>query len=198
MSVTVIIPFVEDRGYLQEAIDSVKNQTYKCKLLLSQSNNSVGYNLNNAIEKCTTDYWVYLCDDDILPIDSIERRLEAMAENDFIHGKGIFMDGDIYTPHKMGILEPTFNDLMQKNHIFGGTCMYRTSWHKRVQWNEELWTGEELDYHLNLLKHGAKIGFCDEFVYLYRKHENQKSNYKTKAYTNKRKAAIKKIREAYE
>jgi hypothetical protein len=41
------------------------------------------------------------------------------------------MDGDIYTPHITGILEPTLNDLLQKNHIFGGTCMYRTSWHNK-------------------------------------------------------------------
>ena len=198
MTVTVIIPYVNDRGYLDKAIESVNNQTYKCSLILSQSENKVGYNLNRAIEKCTTDYWVYLCDDDIMPIDSIEKRVEAMGENDFIHGKGIFMDDEIYTQDIPEITIATFEDLLQKNHIFGGTGMYRTIWHDKVKWNEKLWTGEELDYHLNLLKHGAKIGFCDEFVYLYRKHANQKSNYKTKAYTNRRKEAIKNIRQSYE
>ncbi len=51
--VSIIIPYKIDRGYLNEAIESVKNQTYKgeIELILSQSNGSVSYNLNQGILK---------------------------------------------------------------------------------------------------------------------------------------------------
>jgi len=84
MSVTIIIPFVEDRGYLQEAIESAENQTYKCEILLSQSENNVGYNLNKAIDQCSTEFWVYLCDDDILlPNDFLDEFLFLQEKYDF-------------------------------------------------------------------------------------------------------------------
>lgn len=198
MTVSVIIPYIEDRGFLKEAIQSVENQSYKCELILSKSNNSVGYNLNRGIEKCTTDFWAYLSEDDILPTDSIEKRIEAIGDADFIHAKGVIMDDSIYTPHIPAKLYPTLKDMLKKNHILGGTGMYRTEWHEKVQWNEELWTGEELDFHLNLLSKGAKIAYCDEFVYLYRTHKGQKSAIKSQEYLNKRIKSIKEIRQSYE
>jgi glycosyltransferase involved in cell wall biosynthesis len=166
-------------------------------LILSQSDNSVGYNLNRAIEKCTTEFWVYLCDDDILPVDSVELRMKAMKDNDFIHGNGIVYGSVVASARTPEKKKPTVQDLVEKNHIFGGTGMYRTDLHEKVQWDESLWTGEELDYHMNLLKNDAKIGYVNEFVYVHRIHEEQKSFARTEEYRKKRIKAIKEIRNRY-
>ena len=197
MNCTVIIPYVKDRGFLEKAIESVHEQTVECDLILSQSDNSVGYNLNRAIEKCTTEFWVYLCDDDILPVDSVELRMKAMKDNDFIHGNGIVYGSVVASARTPEKKKPTVQDLIEKNHIFGGTGMYRTDLHEKVQWDESLWTGEELDYHMNLLKNDAKIGYVNEFVYVHRIHEKQKSFAKTEEYRKKRIKAIKEIRNRY-
>ncbi len=197
MNCTVIIPYVKDRGFLEKAIESVHEQTVECDLILSQSDNSVGYNLNRAIEKCTTEFWVYLCDDDILPVDSVELRMKAMKDNDFIHGNGIVYGSVVASARTPEKKKPTVQDLIEKNHIFGGTGMYRTDLHEKVQWDESLWTGEELDYHMNLLKNDAKIGYVNEFVYVHRIHEEQKSFAKTEEYRKKRIKAIKEIRNRY-
>jgi glycosyltransferase involved in cell wall biosynthesis len=197
MNCTVIIPYVKDRGFLKKAIESVHEQTVECDLILSQSDNSVGYNLNRAIEKCTTEFWVYLCDDDILPVDSVELRMKAMKDNDFIHGNGIVYGSVVASARTPEKKKPTVQDLVEKNHIFGGTGMYRTDLHEKVQWDESLWTGEELDYHMNLLKNDAKIGYVNEFVYVHRIHEEQKSFARTEEYRKKRIKAIKEIRNRY-
>ena len=198
MSVSVIIPYVRDRGYLDEAIESVERQTYKCELILSQSDNNVGYNLNKGIERCETEYWVYLCDDDTLPEDSIEKRIEAIEGFDFIHGNGITINKSRHKIVKPIKTDLSFDDLLKRNHIFGGTCMYRTEWRNRVQWDESLWTGEEFDYHLNLLKNGAKIGYIDEEVYKYRIHDEQKSSRKNAENFIRRIRAIQEIRRKYD
>ncbi len=126
MNCTVIIPYIKDRGFLEKAIESVHEQTVECDLILSQSDNSVGYNLNRAIKKCTTDFWIYLCDDDILPVDSVELRMKAMKDNDFIHGNGIVYGSVVASARTPENKKPTVQDLVEKNYIFGGTGMYRT------------------------------------------------------------------------
>jgi len=112
MNCTVIIPYIKDRGFLEKAIESVHEQTVECGLILSQSDNSVGYNLNRAIEKCTTEFWVYLCDDDILPVDSVEIRMKAMKDNDFIHGNGIVYGSVVASARTPENKKPTIQDLV--------------------------------------------------------------------------------------
>ena len=76
--------------------------------------------------------------------------------------------------------------------------MYRTEWRDRVQWDESLWTGEEFDYHLNLLLNGAKLGYLDEVTYHYRIHNEQKSSRKNADNFIRRIRAIKEIRRKYD
>ena len=67
-TVTVIIYFKEDRGWLKEAIQSVKNQRYDGKIeLLLESGGTASENLNKGIRKATGKYLRYLSEDDLLP-----------------------------------------------------------------------------------------------------------------------------------
>lgn len=176
--VSIIIPYKEDRGYLQQAIDSVYNQTYQgeIELILSQSNEGVSYNLNKGIENATGDYIKYLCDDDMLTPNSINDSVEAIKGFDFIHGNAINLHKDRKEYHRASVEIPTFKRMKQGNVIHGGTLMYkREVFEDFGDFDETLWTGEEYEFNLRILSMGAKIGYCSKFLYYYRWHENQKS-----------------------
>jgi len=177
--VSIIIPYVKDRGYLDEAIQSVKDQTYKgeIELILSQSDGRVGFNINRGIEASTGDYVKYLCDDDLLTPNCIADSVIGMDWFDFIHGNAIdfYEDGRVQD-HRAKIKHPTLRDMLLFNQIHGGTLMYRRDVFERFgMWDEELWTGEEYDYNMMLLSNGAKIGYVGSNLYKYRRHSEQKS-----------------------
>jgi len=205
--VSIIIPFKEDRGYLKEAIKSVENQSYSnIELILSQSNQGVSYNLNRGIEKATGDFVKYLCDDDRLPERSIEFSVAAFKEQGFqrvvhfIHGNAInfFPDGktESWFP---SVHEPNLFEMLRNNQIHGGTLMYKRSVFDRFGlFNECLWTGEEYEFNLRILSKGAVIGYCDEFLYEYRRHSGQKSlGNMARDYQTKRRIAIEDIKNMY-
>lgn len=199
--VSVIIPYVKDRGYLNEAIKSVECQDYKgeIELILSQSNKGVSYNLNRGINQATGTYIKYLCDDDKLTLNSISDSVRVMQGNDFIHGNAVnFWNNGQRSLHQPLIKRPTLNDLLTRNHIHGGTLMYRKDVFERFgMFDESLTTGEEYDFNLMLLSKGARIGYCNHFLYLYRRHFEQKSLGRC-SNQHERALLIQEIRERYE
>ena len=85
--VSIIIPYNVDRGWLDQAEESIDRQTFdNIEVIHSQSDNGVSYNLNRGIEKATGDFIKYLCEDDMLTLNSIEDSVNAMEGVDFIHG----------------------------------------------------------------------------------------------------------------
>jgi glycosyltransferase involved in cell wall biosynthesis len=201
MKVTVIIPYKKDRGYLNQAIDSVYSQTYPdVELILSQSDNYVGYNLNRGIEKATGELIRYLCDDDMLQPRSIEFQVKAMGDYDFIQGNAVhFFSGNKKIYHEPIVKYPVLKDLYDNNCIHGGSVMYRkSSFDKFGMFDESLWTGEEFDLNLNWFSQGARMGYVKREVYLYRRHAEQKSiGVQTREYHIARMEAIKQIKDRY-
>lgn len=172
--VSVIIPYKEDR-FLEEAIESVKNQTYKnWELIKVKSDARIGTNINVGASKATGDFIAILAEDDLLPPNSLEDRVNGMKDFDFIHTRGkMFGSRDGEWPLTNPYCD--FNYLLKENGIMGGTPMYRREIFKEFKWDENLWTAEEREFHLQLLYAGKRIGFVDKFCYLYRRHNNQKS-----------------------
>lgn len=176
--VSVIVPYKTDRGYLGEALNSIHQQTYKdYEIILSQSDNTVGVNINEGIKKAKGKYICYLCDDDMLTQNSLKDRVEFLDQNnfDFIHTYAYwYQDGK--TNH-YGLTNPytQFNSVLESNGIHGGTVMYKREIFEKHLYNEELTTGEEWEFHLRILKDGYRLGFCDTYSYLYRRHSEQKS-----------------------
>jgi len=170
------------------------------EIIKSQSDKGVSYNLNRGIEAAQGEYFKYLCDDDMLPPDAISKSLAAITEQSnclALHGKAInFWPNGTQTIHEPAIKHGiTLADMMAKNHMHGGSLM----WHKSVfdivgGFDEELWTGEELEFNLRCLANGIQYAYCDHPVYLYRKHTGQKSD---KQYKQKRIGAIKAIKDKY-
>jgi teichuronic acid biosynthesis glycosyltransferase TuaG len=198
--VSIIIPYVEDRGYLDEAINSIYSQTYggKIEVILSQSKHRVGHNLNQGIKKAKGEFIKYLCDDDLLTRNSIEDSVNAMKGVDFIHGKAVefnrYNQTRLFIPK---IKYPTLEHMIKQNIIHGGSLMYRRDVFERFGlFDEKLTTGEEYDFNMKILSKGAKIGYCDQTLYLYRRHDEQKS-LGVKSNQKKRQLIIDKIREKY-
>jgi GT2 family glycosyltransferase len=177
--VSIIIPYVKDRGYLREAIMSVECQDYKgeIELILSQSNNGVSHNINRGVERATGKFIKYLCDDDKLTVNSISQSVQAMHNKDFIHGNAVnFWENGQRSIHVPSVTTPSTRQMIHHNHIHGGTLMYRRDVFERFgMFDEKLTTGEEYEFNLRLLSMGAKLGYCDSFLYLYRRHMKQKS-----------------------
>ena len=206
MKVSVIIPYNKDRGFLKEARASIFKQTYtNYEIIEIYSPKRVGANINKGISLATGDLIRYLSEDDKLHENSLKGTVEYFLANpdiDFIHGNAMAFYNDpglgtsIHKPEKKIF---TSNELARKNYIHGGTAVYTSNCFKKFGlFDESLWTGEEFEFNLRILSQGAKIGYLDKILYLYRRHSNQKSTgNKDKEYQTKRKEAIDKIRNKY-
>lgn len=197
--VSVIIPYNHDRGWLDEAELSIKLQTHKnIEVIHSKSDNGVSYNLNRGIEQATGDFIKYLCEDDMLTPHSIGMSLKAMKNNDFIHGNALTLNhSDKITEYHAPEKFPTIGQMAHSNCIHGGSLMYRADVFERFgMFDESLWTGEEYEFNLRIMSQGAKLGFCESFLYIYRRHDEQKSLGR-KANQHERKKAIRAIRSKY-
>jgi glycosyltransferase involved in cell wall biosynthesis len=179
MKVSVIIPYKEDRGWLEEAIESIETQRFAgtLELILSKSNGNVSYNLNQGIKKATGDYIKYVCDDDKLAPHALRHSLRWIKDADFMHGSAInfFENGRIetYIPHPT---HPTLERMLHNNVIHGGTLFYKANvFEKYGLFDETLDCAEEYDMNLRLLKNNAKLTYCNRILYHYRRHSAQKS-----------------------
>lgn len=184
--VSIIIPYNRDRGWLKEAKESVRSQTYKgpIDLILSNDPNvSVSKNINKAMSAVTGKYVKFLAEDDLLTPICIEASVEAMQEQkcDFLHGNALnmFPEGDRpYYPAKQF---PTLQELVGTSMIHGLTLFYdveviRKMIRKRGFWfDESLDCAEEYDVNMWLLANGYKLGYVNKFMGKYRRHETQKS-----------------------
>lgn len=189
--VSIIIYYKEDRGWLKDALLSVRNQRYAGKVeLLIETGGTASENLNRGIKKATGKYIRYLSEDDLLPQYSIHQGvLQFEKDNaDFLHANAInffgypviYDDGHIsfsgrFERQKPVLKYPTLADLLVKNPIHGGTVMYKTELLKENLFDESLTCAEEYDLNMKLLSKGAVLDYCNADLYLYRRHALQKS-----------------------
>ena len=197
--VSIVIPYREDRGWLDTAIDSVVQQTYSnIEIILSQGECGVSENINNGIKRSRGSLIKYLCEDDWLPPNSIELSVKGLKDVDFIHGNAT----NYFTKDKQQLQKPihnnpTLSQMLDNNVIHGGSLMYnRRVFEKVGLFDENLWTGEEYEFNLRCLYNGLKLGYVDENLYFYRRHEAQKS-LGVKANQQARKQVINSIKERY-
>jgi len=177
VKVTVIIPYKVDRGWLQDAINSVPNGV---QLIVSQGGGGWPHNFNKVLDQAEGKYIKYLHEDDMLTENCIRDSIQAMEDQkvDFIHGDAI----DLW--HKSGkkiirrpkITHPTIQDLIKKNTIHSATIMYRREVFEKIgTFDEALTRCEEYEFSLRCLHNGMKIGYCPFALAWYRRHPKQKS-----------------------
>lgn len=206
MKISIIIPYVTDRGYLAEAAESAERAidfaNVKGEVILSQSEKGVSHNLNTGIERATGELVTYLCDDDLLPLESIKSTILGMRGHDFVHGNATtiyednfkFVEPRIkrYTPK---IKRPSLRQMLETNYIHGGTVTYKRDIVKGEWFDDDLWCAEEYDFNLFLLSEAKSIGYINNDLYIYRHHATQKS--KQMNNQSERRFEIDKIRDRY-
>ena len=182
--VSIIIPYLEDRGWLNEAVRSVEKQTFRnFELILSKGNKHRGGNVNSGIIKSRGKFIKLLDEDDMLMPECLELSMKVfhswiMKRVYFIHANACYFNTTtnqsyIYHPE---VKLPEFNDLIRKNVICNATVMYRREmFHKIGLFDESLYRSEDFDMHLRALKHGCRIGYVNKEIVWYRLHDKQVS-----------------------
>jgi glycosyltransferase involved in cell wall biosynthesis len=153
------------------------NQIYdgEIELILSQSNGSASYNVNRGIKAATGEFIKYLCEDDTLPPFSIRDSVQAIGSGLALQGCAInrFSTHDSFHGAVKNI---TLNEMLKHNQIHAGGLMYHRSIFEHFGYfDETLKTGEEYEFNLRLLKHGVTFKHCSKPLYIYRRHDEQKS-----------------------
>ena len=71
---------------------------------------------------------------------------------------------------------PKLSDMIFNNVIHGGTLMYKASVFDRVGlFDESLDCAEEYDFNMRCLSKNMRLGYCPKTLYIYRRHDAQKS-----------------------
>lgn len=177
MLISIIIPYNKSRGFLEQAIKSVNEQTYNdFELIVQQGDCSVGKNFNDGLKKAKGELIRFLAEDDLLNKKSLEYTYNYFKDNnvDFIHSNAISF-GKLNNIWEPPIKIPSYKDLIKRNPIHGGTVVYKAHCFKNKKMDEELMTAEEYDLNLWLLKNNYKIGYLNKITYEYRIHDEQKS-----------------------
>jgi len=173
---TVIISYKEDRGWLQQAIDSVPAD---CQLILAQGDNGFSADFNAVLPQVQADYVRYLHDDDMLTPNCIDDSVRAIEEQDvdLIHGNVVELGMNsgrnlLYVPP---VKQPTLETMLKKNTIHSASVMYRKSVFDRVGgFDPDLASSEDYEFNLRCLHNGMKIGYCQSTLAFYRRHPKQK------------------------
>ena len=196
MKVSVIIPVVYNRGWLDVCIQSAINQDFKdYEIILASDGNpemlgyakkyDLGYclntgkhnlstNYNNAAKLAEGDYLKMLMDDDELTPNCLKDLYENIGDADLIYASAVN-----FTPRKETIVIPhpaTFKSVYERDGIHCGTVMIKRSTFEAIGGNDEnLNCMEDHDMYLNLLSKGYKLTYVNKIVYRYRVHPGQKS-----------------------
>jgi len=177
--VSIVIYYNRDRGWLKDAIHSVEVQDYSGEIQLIKSFNPKGTcaeNLNAGIEAATGKYIKFFAEDDMLTPNCLKDSLKVLKSGyDFIHGKAYNKFGTKISPQAPYPVNPTLADMIEKNRIHGLTLMYRAELLKENPIDETLDCAEEYDLNLKLLSKGYRLGYVNQFLGIYRRHDLQKS-----------------------
>jgi len=175
MKVSVIIPYNQDRGYLDLCIDSIKAQTYPdVEIIPSFSPGTCGYNFNRGLEKATGEFIKLIAEDDWLPPTSLADSVNGIGGAPWICANAWNMGKTtIELDKSVGL---SFKETLDANGIHGGSTLFRTEILREIGgMDEALEVGEEWDMYLRLMSRGYMPGYIDKEVYYYRRWNHGKS-----------------------
>ena len=162
MLITVCIPFYNDDLFLEKAILSVLNQTYKdwllillhdggtdgslsiaqkftydprIKLISDGKNRGLIYRLNQSVEMARTKYYARMDADDIMHPERIKRQLEILEKNEHIDVLGTAAYSIDKDDRIRGVRGKYDNELIPCKGFIHPSITGRTSWFKTNKYN---------------------------------------------------------------
>jgi hypothetical protein len=175
--VTVIIPYKKDRGWLQEAVNSIPDGV---QILLSQGEGNWPQNFNKALPLAKGKYIRWLHEDDMLTPNSINDAVRAIEEQgvDFIHGDAIeiWVGSNKTKNWKPLVKNPTLKDLIYRNTIHSTSLLYKREVFETIGGLDErtnVYSFEEYEFNMRCLAAGLKLGYCPHPLAIYRRHPEQ-------------------------
>jgi len=194
--VSVIVPYVKDRGYLNQCIDSIAEQTYpNIELIDAQGDGTLPENFNAGLRRAKGTFVKMVQDDDWLPRDSIEILVNSIHSAPWVVGN-VWQECEARY-----IWEPTrldFKSNVEHYDIHMGSTLYTRNVLECIGgMDESLITGEEYDMHLRLLYLYGPPLYVDKEVYHYRMWAGGKSVIYRRNHKEWRKNELEKIRSRY-
>lgn len=208
--VSVIIPCYNDHIYLEEAINSVNNQTYKNieiiiiddgsgsetkevlknikqenLTVLHQENAGPSAARNNGIRHAKGDFILTLDADDYFDAAFVEKGMlifEQEADTGLVTCNG-------YVFNKNGVIDEIISEEGDAIHFFlnnsaiGNSLFRKESWSAIGGFDEKMKKGyEDWDLHISLTKANWKIKVIDEYLFHYRDKPNSRNSQADKLY----------------
>lgn len=198
--ISIILPVYNGELYIKDAIDSVKNQTYKnweliiiddcstdntakicmsyCDVRIKYFKNEVNMrlpkSLNIGFSKASGDYFTWTSDDNILHFDFLEQCrsvLKRDKEISLLYSNMKYIDEKGIAIKDIATNSGNPNELVIKN-VVGASFMY-PAWAKKIvgDYDHDKFLVEDYDYWLRLSMIG-KVKKIDEYLYSYRFHSN--------------------------
>lgn len=199
--ISVIIPYDRNRGYLENCITSIMNQTYKDFEIIPVCNPfPVAKNFNIGLRLAQGEFCKFVAEDDWLPINALQDLADGIKDYPWICGNAEQHDSStwVYRPGDYAKNFLTLKENLNTNRIHGGTTLYRTELLREIGgMDESLWTGEEYDMHLKLMSLGYLPGYVDKIVYCHRLWSGQKSKQLRKNRKDERQKEISRIQSFY-
>ena len=202
-NVTVVIPCFNDGAFINEAIQSILNQTLKpdqiivvddgseddTKAVLKaikedtvtvmfQSNTGVSSARNVGISQAETDYILTLDADDIFEPTFMEKALQIMESDNNIAVVGCYYRGFIGNTLDAKIEKPLggkLSDFLVKNNGLGCSLFRKKSWKLVSGYDENMLYGyEDWEFWINILKEGQSMYIIEEPLFKYRTKKNSR------------------------
>lgn len=188
--VSIIIPCYKQAQFLPDAIESALNQTYKDievivvndgspdntsqvvrkypkVKLIEQQNKGLSAARNAGIKKSSGGWIVTLDADDKLHPDFIKKTI---GKNDIVSTR-LETFGRETRSWKSELSNPTYQDLLKKNHINCCSIFKKDCWTLTGGYDENMKEGfEDWAYWLDCAKAGFNITSINDTLFYYRKH----------------------------
>lgn len=193
--ISIIIPCYNQGKYIEEAIESVKRQTFRYweiiivndgstdkltnKLLpklvdrkirlIKTKNHGLAQARNNGIKLAQGKYILPLDADDKINRQYLQSAYNVLEKNkkvSVVYGNGIFF-GDKNSRLATDDFDP--KKMLSRNLLFCSAVFYKKDWQKVKGYNKNMKYGfEDWDLWLSFMEQGKKFYKLDETVFLYR------------------------------